>query len=50
MLHDELIFEAPAEGAAALAREIEQIMRDDSFDPPLVAEAKVLEHWGESYS
>ncbi len=47
--HDEIIAEVPADAADDVAAEIAATMTDDRFDPALVAEAVVMDRWGDKY-
>lgn len=48
-VHDELVFDVPAESAASIALAVDAAMRID-IDPPLTVDSKVVRNWGEAYA
>ena len=48
-VHDELIFEASKDIAPEVAKRIEELMYDDSYNPALTASADIYERWGTKY-
>lgn len=51
VVHDEVVIDVPIDDAERIAKTIADVLEDDSFDCPLVAEASVYgKSWGHGYS
>ena len=48
-IHDELLNEVPTQQATEALKDLQDLMLDERFDPPLTASGVIIKTWGDQY-